>query len=320
MQHLAPTERATLQRGLPQPVDAFPGAAAPSHAAGDAATSVAYGRTAWQLARLGVPAMHDSGYIGTGILVAVFDEGFNYYRKHEATRNMAIGSGRVRDFVQGDLSVQDTLVNPSYFRHGMWTLSTLGGNMLGGYVGPGYGAQFALARTENSASETPVELVNWAMAAEWADSLGARIISSSLGYTVMDAPYPSITYSQLDGHTTLVTRAAEIAASRGILVVNSAGNAGGAKLVAPSDADGDSVLAIAATDSNGVRAGYSSMGPAYGGALKPDLAAQGSTVLFADASGDPASYVRGSGTSFACPLVSGLAACLMQARPSWTPG
>lgn len=284
-----------------------------------ASAAIAYGQTATQLARLGVPALHDSGYDGTGVLIAVLDEGFNYYSKHSATRDLPVLA--TRDFVRGVLSVQDTLVNPGIFRHGEWCLSALAGRAPGVYAGPAFDATFMLGRTENSASETPIEMTYWAMGAEWADSAGADIISCSLGYRLMDDPSQDIPYSALDGHTTVITRAAALAASRGILVVNSAGNDGsnpaaGYKINAPSDAHGDSVLAIGATDSLGVRAGYSSKGPTYDGRIKPDLVAQGSSVLLASASGDANVYTRLSGTSFSCPQVAGLAACLMEARPN----
>jgi subtilisin family serine protease len=168
-------------------------------------------------------------------------------------------------------------------------------------------------------------MVYWGMGAEWADSLGADIISSSLGYNLFDKNAGGdISYPMLDGHTTVVTRAAEIAAAKGILVVNSAGNDGshanvGYKINAPSDANGDSVLAVGAVDSLGVHATFSSKGPTYDGRIKPDLSAQGVDVLTADPFGDPNAYQRASGTSYSAPLVAGLAACLMQARPSWPP-
>lgn len=324
---LEPVETAR-SAARPEPVDEAvrlePGRERSFEAA--AAHAYNYGQTYTQLLRLGVPAMHDSGYIGSGVFVCVLDEGFNYYRKHSATRNMIVPQSKTRDFIrgiQGVGAIQDTVDTPYYFQHGQWTLSTMGGNLPGVYLGPGFGATYALGRTEDSGSEKPIEMVYWGMGAEWADSIGCDIISSSLGYNLFpDSAGTDITYPMLDGHTTIVTRAAEIAASRGILVVNSAGNDGqsprvGYKIVAPADANGDSVLAVGAVDSAGVHAGFSSKGPTYDGRIKPDLSAQGVAALMASASGDPNLYIRNNGTSFSAPLVTGLAACLMQARPNW---
>jgi serine protease AprX len=323
---VAPVDLAAPRPARPVPADLPQDGPALDGAFGALRTSaVAYGQTATQLARLNVPALHDSGYTGAGVMICMLDEGFNYYNKHEATRNIDVGN-RTRDFIDGDASVQDTVIAPGYYSHGQWTLSAIGGNKPGRYVGPAFGAKFALARTENSASEKPIEMVWWAMGAEWADSLGADVISSSLGYTTFPdsagGAY-SLTWPMMNGHTSIVTRAAQIAASRGILVVNSAGNDGNApfpanKLSAPSDANGDSVLCIAAVDSFGVRATYSSKGPTYDGRIKPDLAAQGTQVLLASAAGGVNTYTRANGTSFSCPLTAGLAACLIQARPNWS--
>lgn len=321
---ISPGELAAPRGPRPQPVEEI---SPPSRdgALGATRALVAYGQTATQLARLQVPALHDSGYTGAGVMICMLDEGFNYYYSHEATRDIAVGN-RVRDFVDGDLSVVDTTTGAGVHQHGQWTLSVIGGNKPGRYVGPAYGATFALARTEDSRSEKPIEMVNWAMGAEWADSLGADIISSSLGYRAFPdsagGAY-SVTWEMLDGHTALVTRAAQIAASRGILVVNSAGNDGNqpgtnSKISAPGDANGDSVLCIASVDSLGNRASSSSKGPTYDGRIKPDLAAQGVSVLMASASGSLTTYTRLSGTSFSCPLAAGLAACLLQARPTWS--
>lgn len=287
-------------------------------------TSISYGQTASAMGMMNVPAVHDSGYIGTGVLICVLDEGFNYFNKHEALRTQVIPAGRRRDFVEGDGVVVDTVVSPGIFSHGTWTLGCMAGNKVGTYVGSAYGASFALGRTEYSGSETPVELVWWGMGAEWADSLGADILSSSLGYNLFDNPSDNITYSMLDGHTSVISRAAEIAASKGILVVNSAGNDGnnpnvGYKIAAPADVNGDSMLAIGAVNSTGVRAGFSSKGPTFDGRIKPDLSMLGVSVPLVSASGNPNDYTALSGTSFSCPLVAGLAACLMQARPTWPP-
>ena len=329
VRQLAPVELQRVRPSAPEPADAVTLLPPTEHEPGFGAVASSaynYGQTYTQMLRLGVPAMHDSGYIGTGVFICVLDEGFNYFRKHSATRNITLASGMARDFVrgrQGIGTVQDTVNTPFYFQHGQWTLSTLAGKLPGVYLGPAFGATFALGRTENSASEKPIEMVYWSMGAEWADSIGCDIISSSLGYNRFpDSTGTDITYPMLDGHTSIVTRAAEIAASRGILVVNSAGNDGanasaGYKIAAPADANGDSVLAVGAVDSLGVRAGFSSKGPTYDGRIKPDLMAQGANVLMASAGGDPNLYIRNNGTSFSAPLVAGMAACLMQARPLW---
>jgi len=288
------------------------------------ATQAMYGQSYTQLARLNIPAVHDSGYIGFGVNVCVLDDGFNWYRKHEALRTIPVGALRARDFIRGSYSVQDTVEQPAAFEHGTWTLSQLAGRASGRYLGSAYSCNAILGRTEDDNSETPIEMVYWAMGAEWADSLGADVISSSLGYNIFDPPGPNITYPMLDGHTSTVTRAAEIAAAKGILVVVSAGNDGthtlaGYKIGAPADANGDSVLAIGALDSLGVRAPFSSKGPTFDGRIKPDLSAQGVANLLASVTGDPNTYERHNGTSFSAPLVAGLAACLIQARPSWPP-
>jgi len=245
-----------------------------------------------------------------GAANSMLDDGFDYYDKHTATRGINVLA--TRDFVRGGSSVQDTVNFPCslYFMHGMYTLSCIGGNAPGIFVGPAYGASYVLAHTEDDCSEKPIEMVNWLLASEWADSLGAGVISSSLGYLAFPdsaGGLYSLTESMLDGHTALVTRAAEIAAAKGILVVNSAGNAGpgSSTLDAPADACGDSVLAVGAVDSLGVMSNsspigtyFSSRGPTADGRIKPDVVAQGYKVLLASAGGLPNNYVVLNGTSF----------------------
>jgi subtilisin family serine protease len=254
----------------------------------------------------------------------MLDDGFNYYMQHEATTNQVIAPGRVRDFVDGDWMVENPAAPPGQFQHGTWTFASAGGYAPGSFVGAGYGAEFALGRTEDDPTEHVVEMVNWGMGAEWADSLGADIISSSLGYSTFDFPDPSYTYADMNGHTTIVTRAAEIAASKGILVVNSAGNAGNSSwyhIIAPADADGDSLIAVGAVDLAGTVASFSSRGPTSDGRIKPDLCAYGTSNPLPAVSTplNPTGYVFAGGTSFSAPLIAGLAACLLQSRPSATP-
>jgi subtilisin family serine protease len=313
---LAPVERALPMRDEPAGAAGEAREAEPSSAR--AATALAYGLSASQLTQIGVPALHDSGYTGVGVRVCVLDDGFNHHATHPALKDADILA--TRDFVRGVEDPTDPAHN-AWFAHGTETFSCIGGNQPGRYIGAAPGATFLLGRTEYDPTETPIEMVYWGMGAEWADSAGADIISSSLGYsTFPDSAGQDYAYSDLDGHTTLVSRAAEIAASKGILVVNSAGNEGNKiwhHIVAPADVDGDSLIAAGAVNSLGEPASFSSYGPSADGRVKPDLAACGVSDWVALAA--DTGYAQVSGTSFSCPLLAGLAACLMQARPNWPP-
>jgi subtilisin family serine protease len=310
-------ERARLSP-LPEPVGAAP-AREPATPFGllRPQPSIDYGRTLDFTLQIQASAVHDSGYIGTGVLMCVLDSGFNGWNAHEALVGIDVPAGHVRDFVQGDFDVTGGIG----FDHGGWVLGCIAGRRQGDYVGTGFGATFALARTENGSSETPAEMVYWAQGAEWADSLGADVINSSLGYSTFDDPGDNLALTDLDGETTLISRAAQIAASKGILIVSSAGNEGNSawkKIVAPADVDGDSLIAAGAVDLSGVRQSFSSMGPTADGRIKPDLMADGASVPLISTS-IPTAYTSGSGTSFSSPILAGLAACMLQARPSWTP-
>jgi subtilisin family serine protease len=275
-----------------------------------------YGASLGQLAQIGVPAVHEMGFHGEGVVVAVFDAGVDSLN-HEIFSSLHIVA--THDFVNG----RDDIGNgpgQGEGSHGTMTLSVLGGFQQGQLVGPAFAADFILAKTENTASETPIEEDNWAAAAEWAESLGADIISSSLGYLEYDSPFPSYTFRDMNGQTAISTRAAEMAAARGVVVVNSAGNSGGNAehntLGAP--ADGAHVLAIGAVDPTGVRVPFSSVGPTADGRIKPDLAAPGQAVRVA-MPGSVSRYGNASGTSFSCPLTAGVVALLLQVNPSASP-
>jgi subtilisin family serine protease len=290
--------------------------------AGSPVPSAQSGLALGQLGQIGVTAVHDSGYAGTGVLIAILDDGFNFHDKHDALHDQVIPPGFSRDFVDGDTVVTDT-TRIGFLQHGTQTFGCLGGILPGVYLGSAYGATFALARTEDDTLERPVEMLYWAQGAEWADSLGADVISSSVGYGhEFDDPLQDLPPSAYDGHTSDVTRAAEIAASKGILVVNAAGNYAGwpaPQVVVPADVNGDSLIAVGAVDTFGTVASFSSRGPTSDGRIKPDLMARGAGAWIVSASGAPDAYLQNDGTSFSTPLVAGLAACLLQARPSWTP-
>ena len=275
-----------------------------------------YGASFTQLNQINVPAVHDSGFNGAGITICVLDAGFNNL-PHEAFANMDIIAAW--DFVNGDPDVGDG-TDMGEGSHGTATLSIIGGFKEGELVGPAYGSSFILAKTENTDSETPVEEDNWVAGLEWADSIGVDVTSTSLGYIGYDPPFVGYTWEDMDGNTTIITRAADLAAGLGIVVVNSAGNEGSNSshntLGAPSD--GDSVFAIGSVTSSGTRSSFSSVGPTVDGRIKPDFMAMGSNVYHAGSFGTN-TYWGGDGTSFSCPLAAGVCALILQKNPTLTP-
>lgn len=282
------------------------------------ADSALYGTSFTQLNLSNIPAVHDSGFYGQGVTIGMFDTGFDNLA-HEVFDSMAILA--TWDFVNNDTSVANDPGQLGNGSHGNKTLSVIGGYKPGQLIGPAYRANFLLAKTENTVSETSLEEDNWIAALEWAEARGADIISSSVGYIDMDAgSLRSYDWTWMSGDSTLITKAANMGVSRGLVIVNSAGNEGSNSqhntLGAPSD--GDSVIAVAAVTSSKTRAGFSSVGPTTKGRIKPDLMAMGSNVRVAT-SANQTGYEISQGTSFACPLVAGMCAQILSAHPDWTP-
>jgi subtilisin family serine protease len=200
--------------------------------------------------------------------------------------------------------------------HGLSVMSCLGAFQPGVISGTAPGSSYLLLRCENASSEYLVEEYFWTLAAEYADSAGADIINSSLGYTKHDEKAMGHKYAEFDGKTTVVSRAADIAASKGILVVVSAGNEGDdpwRQLSAPADAP--NVLTVGAIDKHGSYAGFSSVGPTSDKRIKPDLVAKGKNAVLMS---QDAKIFEGNGTSYACPIIAGAGAILLQAEPSAT--
>lgn len=268
-----------------------------------------YGLAFNQIDMLGGLNLHQSGFMGEGILIAVLDAGFPHVDSHSVFDSLHANNRLVSkwDFVARNDSVYND--HP----HGMMVLSTMASYEPGLMIGTAPEASYILLRTEDAGTEFPIEEDYWVAGAEYADSAGADIINSSLGYTTFLNPIYDYSYSDLDGNTTHSAIGADVAASKGILVVNSAGNSGNsAWQYIGTPADGDSVLAIGAVDAEGNLAGFSSIGPSFDGDIKPNVCAQGQQAAIINESGVP---VLGNGTSFSGPILAGMAACLWQAYP-----
>jgi subtilisin family serine protease len=253
------------------------------------------------------------------VIIGVFDNGFRL-PDHEAFQSMSILA--TYDFVDGKESVVPENPSYSFGSHGISVLSVIGGYVAGTLIGPAFRATYLLARTENDSSETPVEEDYWVAAIEWADSLGVQVTNTSLGYLYYDSPYEDWTWEDMDGRTTVISQAATMAARKGIVVCNSAGNNGyhpeRNTLNAPADAD--SILAVGAANSDGSRASFSSVGPTTDvpSRIKPDITAQGAQIIAASGA-NPTGYILTQGTSLSSPLAAGTAALLIQAKPDASP-
>lgn len=268
-----------------------------------------YGGSLTELAQANVPALHEMGLHGEGVVVGMLDTGFN--TEHEALAGVDVLGAW--DFINDDPVVAnepgDSLAQQN---HGTMTLSTIAGFMPGRLIGPAFAASFYLAKTEDWSQEAPIEEDWWVEGIEWLEAQGCDLVSSSLAY---DDWYE---FEDFDGNTAPTTIAADHAVALGLAVFNSAGNYRLSTGHIAVPADGDSVITIGAVDSLGVIAAFSSPGPTADGRIKPDLCAMGVNNNIVKP-GTLDEYLSGSGTSFACPLAAGVGAMLLGAHPAATP-
>lgn len=273
-------------------------------------TDEMYGKGLRQIEMLNGQLLHELGYEGQGINIAVIDAGF-FATDHLPVFQQLREENRI--ITTRNFAFENTEDVYNWSTHGTSVLSIMAANLQDSLIGTAPKANYYLFVSENVTIESQEEEYNWAAAVEVCDSLGIDIINSSLGYSTFDDETTNYTYADMDGNTTIITRAADIAASKGILVVNSAGNEGDDSwhyLTAPSDAD--SVLCIGAVDSLGMHAFFSGFGPSSDGRIKPNVSAMGQMTAYASTD---SLIRRGNGTSFSSPVIAGMAACLWQAFP-----
>lgn len=266
---------------------------------------------------LGIYSLHDQGLYGEGMLIAFLDGGFVGVNSQEAFSHLFSNSQIIDQFNYLD---NDDMVF-QYDPHGTKVFSTVSAYQDGIYQGIATNANFLLYVTEevrntsNSYSETRIEEYNMLFAVERADSAGADVITTSLGYSTFDDPFTSYTYSDMDGATTIVTQAFEKAFSKGAFMVTSAGNeAGGSWQFITAPADGPHVLSVGSVSADGIRASSSSIGPNANGLTKPEVMAMGTNTSLISDSG----LTSGNGTSYSAPQIAGLAALLWQKQPDLT--
>jgi len=268
-----------------------------------------YGVAREQVTMLQMDHVHELGYTGKGVWIAVLDAGF-YNVDSLPSFEAMIAEGRLlgtRNFVN------DLHVFRESSGHGMNVLSTMVGEWDGYMVGTAPHASYLLCTTENIAQETRLEEIAWIEAAEYADSLGFDVINTSLGYSDMDGETYDYTYSDMDGKTTFISRAASLTASRGMIAVNSAGNSGNKSwyyITAPADAS--HILTVGAVDSSNDIGVFSSRGPSFDARVKPDVTAMGVASGMQYRNGG---LTRANGTSFSSPILAGSVASLWQAYP-----
>jgi serine protease AprX len=253
--------------------------------------------------------LHEAGFKGENMQIAILDGGFYHADSLPAfdsirQQNRILGH---RDFVNFSDSFFET------HTHGMCVFSILAANLPGQMVGSAPHASYYLIRTEDVSSEYPVEECNWQAGAELADSLGIDVISTSLGYSTFDDPHFNHTYAEMNGSASIITQAAEMAFKKGILVITSAGNERDNSwkyITVPADAV--DVLTVGAVDDSGTITGFSSCGPTPDKRVKPDIVALGYKTAIQSPLGK---ISTGNGTSYSTPVAAGFATCLWQALP-----
>jgi subtilisin family serine protease len=273
----------------------------------------AYGTSANQINMLNGQFLHQQNHTGTGKIIAVLDGGFPGV-------NTAVPFKRLRDNNQILGGYDYVMRNANFYTgdtHGTLVLSSMGGYQVDKLVGTAPDASYYLFITEANPLESPLEESNWVEAAEEADRLGVDIITTSLGYFEGHTnPAYDYKYAAMDGKTTFISRGAEIAFSRGMIVVASAGNSGNdpePHIGAPADAK--SVITVGAVTAQKALASFSSIGPSFDKRIKPEVMAQGQQPVLSDENGN---IITASGTSFSCPIMAGMIACLWQAYPNKT--
>lgn len=268
--------------------------------------SEAYGSADAQISSLGGKRLHDSGFRGKGMMIAVFDGGFMNVDKIPAFHGIRLAG--LKDFV---VPPSDNIF--SEMEHGTMVLSVMAANVPNYYVGVAPEASYLLVRCEDERTESLAEEDYWAEAAEYADSVGVDVINSSLGYHDFDDASTSHRYAEQDGQTALISHTASMLADKGIVCVNSAGNDGmGTWKRINFPADAKDIITVGSVNPQGVNAPFSAVGPTADGRIKPDVMAMGSPTSVITGRG---SIINDNGTSFSSPLVAGMVACLWQAFP-----
>lgn len=286
-----------------------------------------YGKSLKQMQMVNIPILHNMGITGKGVLIANFDDGFDW-KNHEALRDLEVVDEY--DFINDDdntfyESDQKYEEKRDQGNHGTATLSTMSGFKEGKLIGPAFDSKILLAKTEYITTETPMEEDFWLEAAEWAEAKGADIITSSLIYREFDEPFKtnSYSYDNLDGNTAITTIAADRASYLGIVVCQAMGNYYQTSVPSlGSAADADSIISVGAVNYSGSPASFTSNGPTKDGRTKPDVTAPGVGIWVAkvkEISGNDNTYEYSSGTSFSTPITAGVAALILSVHPELTP-